>query len=108
MATAARDEALRAGGDPSSPLARHPLEVFFVHMHVAWLYVLHAGFVKAGTDYRYRLPNGRYDKVDGEPKTWDLTKSIKERWSNGADPVRATRKRWPRVWQPYVGRAFRP
>ena len=45
-----------------------------MHMHIAWLYLLHAGFEKAGTDYRYRLPNGRYDKVDGEPKTWDLTK----------------------------------
>jgi hypothetical protein len=88
MVMAAREEALQAVEIHNSPLALRPLEGFFVHMHIAWLYLLHAGFEKAGVDYRYRLPNGRYDKVDGQPKTWDLTRSISERWPNSADPAR--------------------
>ncbi len=28
--------------------------------------------------YYYMLKNGRFDKVDGEPKTWDLAKFVKE------------------------------
>ena len=89
MVMAAREEALQAVEIHNSPMSPRPLEGFLVHMHIAWLYVLHAGFEMNGTDYHYRLPNGRYDKVDGEPKSWDLVKSIKERWSTSSDPVRA-------------------
>ncbi len=88
MVIAAREEALQAVEIHNSPLSPRPLEGFLVHMHIAWVYLLHAGFAKSGVDYRYRLPNGRYDRVDGDPKTWDLTKSIKERWPASNDPVR--------------------
>lgn len=88
MVMAAREEALQAVEIHNSPLSLRPLEGFLVHLHIAWLYVLHAGFERGGVDYRYRLPNGRYDRVDGEPKTWDLAKSIKERWPASSDPVR--------------------
>jgi hypothetical protein len=37
-------------------------------MHIAWLYLLHAAFKRDGIDYRYRLPNGRFERIDGEPK----------------------------------------
>lgn len=88
MVMAGREEALQAVEIHNSPLTLRPLEGFLVHMHIAWLYVLHAGFEKRGVGYHYRLDNGRYERIDGERKSWDLTKSIKERWPNSADPVR--------------------
>jgi hypothetical protein len=56
----------------------------------AWLYLLHAEFLKAGIDYHYRDPKhpSRYQRVDGERKTWELDKCIKERWADVNDPVR--------------------
>ncbi len=89
MVMAGREEAFQAVEIHNNPLSLRPLEGFLVHIHIAWLYVLHAGFDKDGIDYHYRLPNGRYEKVDGDAKSWDLTKSIKTRWPNSADPVRA-------------------
>lgn len=64
------------------------LEAFFVHMHIAWLYLLHAECARDGTDYWYRNDAGRLIRVDGEPKTWELQRCIENRWSNQNDPVR--------------------
>lgn len=89
MVIAAGEEALTAVEIHNSPLSPRPLEGFLVHMHIAWLYLLHAGFEKDKIDYRYRLKNGRYDRIDGEPKTWDLAKCTRERWPNSNDPTRA-------------------
>ena len=51
-------------------------------MHLAWLYLLHAEFERDGVDYRYWLKDNprRLEKVNGEPKRWDLAKSVLERW----------------------------
>jgi hypothetical protein len=60
-------------------------------MHLAWLYLLHAEFIRDGIDYRYWDPRrkNRLVKVDGEPKRWELERSVVERWPNNNDPVRA-------------------
>jgi len=50
------------------------LEAFFVHMHMGWLYLFQAQYQRDKLEYHYRLENGRYLKVDGEPKTWELAK----------------------------------
>lgn len=50
------------------------LEGYFVHMHMAWLYLFEAQYQRDHKDYHYRLPNGRYERIEGEPKTWDLSK----------------------------------
>lgn len=89
MVLAARDEALQAVEIHNSPTAPRPLEGFLVHMHVAWLYVLHAGFERTGVEYHYRQPNGRYVKVDGEPKSWELHRCVEARWGDINDPTRA-------------------
>jgi len=58
-------------------------------MHLAWLYLLQAEFTKAGIDYRYREQDGRrFVRVDGEPKTWELAKCVRETWASENDPVR--------------------
>src|SRR5205823_5515704 len=71
----------------NQPRQPRRLEGFLVHMHMAWLYLLHAEFRRDGVDFRYRLPNGRFERVDGEPKTWDLQRSVQQRWP-AANPVR--------------------
>ena len=58
--------------------AARSLEGFVVHMHLAWLYLLHARFVRDNVDFRYRKENGRFERVDGEIKTWELV-----RWPAG-------------------------
>jgi len=64
-------------------------EGFVVHMHLAWLYLLHAEFLRDGTDYRYW--DTRYKKrllrIDGEPKRWELERCLRERWSGKQEPV---------------------
>lgn len=66
-------------------------EGFVVHMHLAWLYLLHAEFIRDDIDYRYwdRQFKKRLLKVDGEPKRWELERSMTERWPAETDPVRA-------------------
>lgn len=80
MLDGARDEALLAVDLYNQPRQPRRFEAFFVHMHMAWLYLLHAEFTRDGKDFRYRLPNGWFDRVDGEPKTWELAKCVAERW----------------------------
>jgi hypothetical protein len=66
-------------------------EGLVIHMHLAWLYLLHAEFVRDGIDFRYW--DSRYKRrlvrVDGEAKRWELQRSTEERWPDERDPVRA-------------------
>lgn len=80
--------AVRLYNDPAEPRS---FEGFVIHMHLAWLYLLHAQFIRDGIDYRYwdvRYKH-RLLKIDGEPKRWELERSVKERWTDETDPVRA-------------------
>ncbi|MBN9159103.1 MAG: DUF3644 domain-containing protein [Microbacterium sp.] len=49
-------------------------EGFVIHMHLAWLYLLHAEFLRDGVDYRYwdLQRKNRLLKIDGEAKRWEL------------------------------------
>ncbi len=80
--------AVRLYNDPAESRA---FEGFVVHMHLAWLYLLHAEFIRDRIDYRYWDPRykQRLLKVDGEPKRWDLERCIQERWPDDTDVVRA-------------------
>ncbi|MGY1838439.1 MULTISPECIES: DUF3644 domain-containing protein [unclassified Modestobacter] len=92
MVEASRDEAqlaVRLYNDPAEPRS---FESFVVHMHLAWLYLLHAELTRDGVDYRYWRPEGRTRrlvKVDGEPKRWELATCVQHRWPDSSDPVRA-------------------
>lgn len=73
----------------NDPAEGRSFEGFVVHMHLAWLYLLHAEFIRDGVDFRYWDPKfkRRLLVVDGEPKRWELQKCAKERWSDPNDPV---------------------
>jgi hypothetical protein len=83
----AKDEALFAC-DLYNERRREPnLEAFVVHMQIAWLNLLMAIFERDGIDYYYR--NGRrFVMVDGERKTWDVTRSVNEYFRGENDPCR--------------------
>lgn len=74
--------AVRLYNEPTFPRA---LEAFVVHMHMAWLYLLQAEFVRDGVEFRFPDTDhkGWFEKVDGEHKTWDLAKSVRTRWPDG-------------------------
>jgi hypothetical protein len=74
------DEVLLAVDLYNQPRQPRRLEAFLVHMHIAWLYLLQAQFKRAGIDYYYRLPNGWYERVNGEPRSWELQRCVRERW----------------------------
>jgi hypothetical protein len=80
---------VRLYNDPSETRS---FEGFVVHMHLAWLYLLHGEFTRDGVDFRYWRTSGntrRLDRVDGEPKRWDLATCVRRRWPDEKDPVRA-------------------
>lgn len=52
------------------------LEGFVVHMHLAWLYLLHARFIRDGVDFRYRKDNGHFERIEGEIKMWELARCL--------------------------------
>jgi hypothetical protein len=91
MVQASRDEATLAVRLYNDPIEVRAFEGFVVHMHMAWLYLLHAEFTRDGVDHRYwqRDNPRRLEKIDGEPKRWELAKSVKERWPDSNEPVRA-------------------
>ena len=66
------------------------LEAFVIHMHLAWLYLLHAELTRDNVDFRYwdrkRGKRARLVKVNGEPKTWELSRCVENRWKPN-DPV---------------------
>jgi hypothetical protein len=67
-------------------------EGFVVHLHLAWLYLLHAEFSRDSIDYRYRYwlrdKPRRLERIDGEPKQWELAR-VRKRWPDPRNPVRA-------------------
>lgn len=92
MVEAARDEAALAVRLYNDAVEVRSFEGFVVHMHLSWLYLLHAEFTRDGTDFRYWKNEGiskRLDKVDGEPKRWELARCVKERWPDAHNPIRA-------------------
>lgn len=84
---ASQEEAMLAADLYNQSMRARRLEGFFVHMHLAWLYLFIAMYQRDHLPYHYRLSNGRYERVDSEPKTWDLAKFARERWHDN-DPTR--------------------
>lgn len=87
---AARNEAMlavRLYNDAGQPRS---FEGFVVHMHMAWLHLLHARFTRDGIEFRYRdrMRPRQFVRVDGEYKRWELARSIAEHWHDTANPTR--------------------
>lgn len=87
---AAKDEAVLASRLYNDPAEVRAFEGFVVHMHVAWLYLLHARFLRDNVDFRYRSLDapGEFVHVDGEVKRWELARCVLDRWPNDQEAVR--------------------
>src|SRR5262245_16536711 len=80
MLKAAKQEAVLAAQLYNDPAEPRRLEAFYVHLHLAWTYLLHAKFRRDRIDYHGRQPDGRLARVAGEPATWGLPRSVEEEW----------------------------
>ena len=91
MVEASRDEASLAVRLYNDATDIRSFEGFVVHLHLAWLYLLHSEFTRDNIDYRYwkRDNPRRLERIDGEPKQWELARSVRERWPDSRNPVRA-------------------
>lgn len=89
--SASRQEAALAVRLYNDPAERRFIQAFVVHMHLAWLYLLHAQFLREGVDFRYRSNDNpdHFIRVDGEFKRWELSRCVSERWPDPSDPVRS-------------------
>jgi hypothetical protein len=90
MLQAAKKEARLAVDLYNRSVAERSLEGFVLHMHIAWLYMLHARFLRDGVDFRYRKPNGHFERVDGEVKTWELARCVREEFPRTTTPCGTT------------------
>lgn len=84
----AREEAMLACDLYNQRRRERNLEAFIVHMAIAWLGLFHSICIKQRLDYRYHKGR-RIERVDGEPKTWDLQKCIAHFIPDNGDPMRA-------------------
>src|SRR4051794_20396530 len=89
MVEASQAEAALAVRLYNDPAEGRSFEGFVVHMHLAWLYLLHAECTRDGKDIRYWQQDNprRLIRVDGEPKQWGLGHCVRDRWGE-RDPIR--------------------
>ncbi|MBR3672651.1 MAG: DUF3644 domain-containing protein [Spirochaetia bacterium] len=74
-----RNSALSAVEIYNRPNSSFRLESYIVLMIIAWTKLFHAYFqATQGEKYFYKEKNGRYKKVDGEKKAWELSTCIKQ------------------------------
>jgi hypothetical protein len=87
LANKAREAALEAVAAYNNPLATFKSDTYVVLMHVAWMTLLHAIFVRRAVKPYYRLHNGRFERIEGRPKTWDLAEYVRRYWPGQTNPV---------------------
>jgi len=85
----AKDSALLAVEVYNKPAVKFKSEGYIALMIMAWTALMHAIFLRKGKSPYYKGPNGRFIKVDGDFKHWELAECAKQYW--GADtgnPIR--------------------
>jgi len=83
----AQDSALQAVSTYNDPRSVFRAGNFTVLMTIAWTSLIHAYFEKNSTNYFYKKPSGRYEYIDGDKVTWDLSTSLKKVFQDN-DPIR--------------------
>ena len=61
---------------------------YLVMMIIAWTALYHAVFYRKKFKPLYKQRNGRFVRVDGEPKHWDLSECLKQYYGSDNPPVR--------------------
>ena len=81
------DSATQAISTYNDPRSTFRTGNFTVLMIIAWTSLLHAYFEREKVNYFYREENGRYKRIDGDKKAWELLECIKQVFDQ-TDPVR--------------------
>jgi len=77
----ARETALLAVETYNRPTASFRSGAYVVLMNIAWTSLLHAMFLRKGTKPYYRKPGSRrYDRIDGEPRRWELKECLQQHY----------------------------
>jgi hypothetical protein len=85
----ARDSALLAVEVYNKPAVAFRSSAYISLMVIAWTALLHAIFLRRRVNPYYKHKNGRYQKVDGDFRHWELTECVRHFWdSTPNDPVR--------------------
>lgn len=82
-----RDSATQAIATYNDPRSSFRTGNFAVLMSIAWTSLLHGHFERQGVNYFYKSDNGRYVKVDGDKKAWELNRCVSEVFTEN-DPIR--------------------
>lgn len=57
----------------NKPKLGNRIKSYIVHMNIAWTKAFHAYFHKTiGEKYFYKDSSGKYQRIDGEKRTWEL------------------------------------
>lgn len=83
----ARDSATQAISTYNDPRSSFRSGNFTILMIIAWTSLIHSYFEKEKIIYFYRKTNGRYEKIEGDKKAWDLEEAVKTIFDEN-DPVR--------------------
>src|SRR5579872_5891660 len=85
----ARESALLAVETYNRPTATFRSGAYTVLMVIAWTSLFHAIFLRKRTKPFYRKKGStRYEKIDGEPKRWELSECLQQYFKGTTDAVR--------------------
>jgi Protein of unknown function (DUF3644) len=88
LLTKSRESALLAVETYNRPRAAFRTWAYVVLMQIAWTSALLAYFERKGTKPYFRKRGGRkFERIDGQPKRWDLTQCITKFWEGKESPV---------------------
>lgn len=62
----------------NKPKTQFKVQSFITLMIIGWTKAFHSYFHSEGIKYFYKKKNGNFEKIDGEFKSWEITKCIKE------------------------------
>lgn len=61
---------------------------FLVMIVIAWTAVFHAIFFKRNIKPWFKLRNGRFERIDGDPKYWDISYCVNQYYGGSMPPER--------------------
>ncbi|MEK6869156.1 MAG: DUF3644 domain-containing protein [Nanoarchaeota archaeon] len=85
----ARESSILAVNVYNNPTTQFRTSAYIVLMNIAWTSLFQAIYERRGIKYYYKDPKDRrkYLQIDGEPKTWDLSKCANEYFKDGDNPA---------------------
>lgn len=81
------DSATQAISTYNDPRSSFRTGNFTILMIIAWTAATHAYLERKKISYFYKEKNGRYKKIDGDKKAWELSRTVTEIFSE-TDPIR--------------------